>query len=362
MIENLNILAFADQLLERVNKLKEYFKFDDKNERLEEVNLLLADPKIWDKPQEALELGKEKSQLEAIVNVLAKVSEQVSENREFFAELGEDAELIAQNLQEQQQIIEDLEFKVMFDNPHDKSNCYIDFNAGSGGTEACDWADMLIRMYSKWAESKGFKVSEIDSLPGDVAGTKQATLYIEGEYAYGYLRTETGVHRLVRKSPFDANNKRHTSFASVFVHPEIDDSFEVDINPSDIKQDTYRSSGAGGQHVNKTESAVRITHIPTGIVVASQQSRSQHQNREICMRMLKSRLYELEMEKRQAEQRSIEDGKSDNSWGAQIRSYVLDDSRIKDLRTGVESTNPNAVLNGDLDKFIEAQLKMGIKA
>ncbi|RIY32202.1 peptide chain release factor 2 [Psittacicella melopsittaci] len=361
MLDNINIIAIADDLLARIASLKNYFAYDNKKERLEEVNLLLADPKVWDNPQNALELGKEKSSLEAVVNVLEQTQEQVEENKEFYTELGEEEALVYQNLMQVQQSIEELEFKVMFNNPHDRANCYIDFNAGSGGTEAQDWVDMLIRMYTKWAESHSFKVSEIDRLPGDTAGTKQCTLYIEGEYAYGYLRTETGVHRLVRKSPFDANNKRHTSFASVYVHPEIDDSFEVEINPADLKMDVYRSSGAGGQHVNKTESAVRITHIPTGIVVQSQQSRSQHQNREICMKQLKSRLYEMEMEKRRAEQQNLEENKSENAWGSQIRSYVLDDSRIKDMRTGVESSNPTAVLNGDLDKFIEAQLKLGVQ-
>ncbi|MFC6276220.1 peptide chain release factor 2 [Psittacicella hinzii] len=360
MLDNLNVLDLADELVARIEHLKEAFAYQDKAERLEEVNLRLADPKIWDNPQLALELGKEKSSLESIVQILDNAMQQTLENKEFFAELGEDQELVYSNLMQVQEEVASLEFKVMFSGANDHANCYIDFNAGSGGTESQDWVDMLMRMYIKWAESKGFKVSEIDRTPGDTAGTKQATLYLEGEYAFGYLRTETGVHRLVRKSPFDANNKRHTSFASVYVHPEIDDSFEININPADLKQDVYRSSGAGGQHVNKTESAVRITHIPTGIVVQSQQSRSQHQNREICMKQLKSRLYELEMNKRRAEQQEVADNKADNSWGSQIRSYVLDDSRIKDMRTGVESSNPTAVLNGDLDKFIEAQLKMGV--
>ncbi len=256
--------------------------------------------------------------------------------------------------------LEKLEFRRMFARETDACNAFLDIQAGSGGTEAQDWADMLLRMYLRWAETRGFKVEVIEVSPGEVAGIKSAALRIEGEFAFGWLRTETGVHRLVRKSPFDSGNRRHTSFASVFVAPEVDESFEVEINSSDLRVDTYRSSGAGGQHVNKTDSAIRITHIPTGIVVQCQNQRSQHQNRDTAMNQLRARLYEMEMQKRRAEQQVIEENKADIGWGSQIRSYVLDDSRIKDLRTGVETSNTQAVLDGDLDRFIEASLKQGL--
>ena len=253
-----------------------------------------------------------------------------------------------------------LEFRRMFNNPADPSNCFLDIQAGAGGTEACDWASMLLRQYLKYAERKGFKAELLEESEGDVAGIKSASIKIEGDYAYGYLRTETGVHRLVRKSPFDSSGGRHTSFASVFVYPEVDDSIEIDINPADLRIDTYRASGAGGQHINKTDSAVRITHLPTNIVVQCQNDRSQHKNRAEAMSMLKSRLYEAELRKRQAEQDKLEAGKSDVGWGHQIRSYVLDQSRIKDLRTNVEASNTQKVLDGDLDPFIEASLKQGV--
>lgn len=257
-------------------------------------------------------------------------------------------------------ILEDLEFRRMFSNPADPLNCFMDIQSGAGGTEAQDWASMLLRQYLHYGEHKDFKAEVLEISEGDVAGIKSVTIKFEGEYAYGLLRTETGVHRLVRKSPFDSSNGRHTSFASVFVYPEIDDSFEIDINPADLRIDTYRASGAGGQHVNKTDSAVRITHNPTGIVVQCQNDRSQHRNRAEAMQMLKSRLYELEMRNRLAEQQKLEDAKSDVGWGHQIRSYVLDQSRIKDLRTGVEISNTQKVLDGDLDPFITASLKQGI--
>ncbi|MHB0974300.1 MAG: peptide chain release factor 2 [Thiobacillus sp.] len=253
-----------------------------------------------------------------------------------------------------------LEFRRMFNNPADPSNCFVDIQAGAGGTEACDWASMLLRQYLKYAERKGFKAELLEESEGDVAGIKSASIKIEGDYAYGTLRTETGVHRLVRKSPFDSSGGRHTSFASVFVYPEVDDSIEVDINPADLRVDTYRASGAGGQHINKTDSAVRITHLPTNIVVQCQNDRSQHKNRAEAMSMLKSKLYEAELRKRQAEQDKLEAGKSDVGWGHQIRSYVLDQSRIKDLRTNVEASNTQKVLDGDLDMFIEASLKQGV--
>ncbi len=256
--------------------------------------------------------------------------------------------------------VADLEFRRMFSGEMDANNCYLDIQSGSGGTEAQDWAEMLLRMYMRWAESHGFKVEVIETSSGSVAGIKSATIEIKGDYAFGWLRTEIGVHRLVRKSPFDSNNGRHTSFAAVFVSPEIDDNVEIDINPSDLRIDTYRSSGAGGQHVNTTDSAVRITHEPTGVVVACQNERSQHANKDTAMKMLRAKLYELEMQKRMEKQQVVEDNKSDVGWGSQIRSYVLDDSRIKDLRTGVETFNTGAVLDGDLDQFIEASLKAGL--
>jgi peptide chain release factor 2 len=256
--------------------------------------------------------------------------------------------------------LETLEFRRMFSGEADAFNSFVDIQSGSGGTEAQDWAEMLLRMYTRWAEAQGFKLELVERSPGDVAGIKSATLKVSGEYAYGYLRTETGVHRLVRKSPFDSGNRRHTSFASVYAYPEIDESFEIDINPADLRVDTYRASGAGGQHVNRTDSAVRITHNPTGIVVQCQNDRSQHRNRAEAMSMLKARLYEAELQKRRQEQQTEEDSKSDIGWGSQIRSYVLDQSRIKDLRTSVETGNTQAVLDGSLNQFIEASLKAGL--
>jgi peptide chain release factor 2 len=257
-------------------------------------------------------------------------------------------------------IVADMEFRRMFSGEMDTANCFIDIQAGAGGTEACDWASILLRQYLKYCERKGFKTEILEESEGDVAGIKSATIKVEGEYAFGYLRTETGVHRLVRKSPFDSSNGRHTSFASLFVYPEVDDSIEIDVNPADIRVDTFRASGAGGQHINKTDSAVRMTHMPTGIVVQCQNDRSQHRNRDEAMKMLKSRLYEHELRKRMAEQQKLEDSKTDVGWGHQIRSYVLDQSRIKDLRTNVEISNTQKVLDGDLDAFIEASLKQGV--
>jgi peptide chain release factor 2 len=257
-------------------------------------------------------------------------------------------------------IVERLEFRRMFSNPADPSNCFIDIQAGAGGTEACDWAGMLLRQYLKYCERKGFKATMEDETPGEIAGIKSATIKVEGDYAFGHLRTETGVHRLVRKSPFDSAGGRHTSFASLFVYPEVDDSIEIDINPSDVRTDTFRASGAGGQHINKTDSAVRLTHIPTGIVVQCQDGRSQHSNRDVAWRRLRSRLYDHEMRKRMEEQQKLEDTKTDVGWGHQIRSYVLDQSRIKDLRTSVEISNTQKVLDGDLDAFIAASLKQGL--
>ena len=256
--------------------------------------------------------------------------------------------------------LERLEFRRMFDGEMDANNAFLDIQSGSGGTEAQDWAEMMLRMYLRWGEAKGFKTQLMEASAGDVAGIKSATIKFEGEYAFGWLRTETGVHRLVRKSPFDSGNRRHTSFSSVFVSPEIDDNIEIEINPADLRVDTYRASGAGGQHVNKTDSAVRLTHNPTGIAVQCQTERSQHQNRDNAMKLLRAKLYEMEMLKRNEEKQAMEDGKADIGWGSQIRSYVLDDARIKDLRTGVETRNTQAVLDGSLDQFIEASLKSGL--
>jgi peptide chain release factor 2 len=267
---------------------------------------------------------------------------------------------VAADLERFEKLVADLEFRRMFAGEMDPNNAFLDIQAGSGGTEAQDWAEMLERMYLRWGERRGFKTELIEESPGDVAGIKSATIRFEGEYAYGWLRTETGVHRLVRKSPFDSGNRRHTSFSSVFVSPEVDDTIDIEINPADLRTDVYRASGAGGQHVNRTESAVRITHVPSGIVVQCQTERSQHANRDRCMKQLRAKLYEMEMLKRNAEKQKLEDSKSDIGWGSQIRSYVLDQSRIKDLRTGVETGNPQAVLDGDLDMFIEASLKSGL--
>jgi len=300
-----------------------------------------------------------------VVLGLSQIQQNLTDSGELFEmareENDEDSLLsIADDVKDIEKRVAELEFRRMFSNPADPNNCFIDIQAGAGGTEACDWASMLLRQYLRYCERKGFKVEVLEETDGDVAGIRSASLKVEGEYAYGLLRTETGVHRLVRKSPFDSSGGRHTSFASLFVYPEVDDSIEIDINPADLRVDTYRASGAGGQHINKTDSAIRITHIPTGIVVQCQNDRSQHKNRAEAMSMLKSRMYEEELRKRQAEQQKLEDTKSDVGWGHQIRSYVLDNSRIKDLRTNVEIANTQKVLDGDLDVFIEASLKQGV--
>lgn len=325
----------------------------------------LEQPDVWNEPDRAQALGKERANLEAVVktiDVLDQGLEDVSglvdlaveaEDEETFAEAeAEAADLVSK--------LEGLEFRRMFSGDMDSSDCYIDIQSGSGGTEAQDWASMMLRMYLRWCEAHDFKAELIEVSDGDVAGIKGATIRVSGEYAYGWLRTETGVHRLVRKSPFDSGGRRHTSFASAFIYPEIDDSIEVDINPGDLRIDVYRASGAGGQHVNRTESAVRITHLPTNSVVQCQNDRSQHKNKAQAMKQLKAKLYELALQEQNAEKQTAEDGKSDIGWGSQIRSYVLDDSRIKDLRTGIENRNTQAVLDGDLDKFIEASLKSGL--
>jgi len=341
------------------------FDFDAKQIRLTELERQSEDPAIWNDPDRAQEMGREKKSLENIVHTLQSVDRQLRDTHELLqiAQEENDEETlqsIADDVAELDQALAGMEFRRMFSDPMDPNNCFVDIQSGSGGTEAQDWASMLERMYLRYCERRGLEVELLEESPGDVAGIKSATLKISGEYAYGYLRTETGVHRLVRKSPFDSGNRRHTSFASVFVYPEVDDSIEIDINPADLRVDTFRASGAGGQHINKTDSAVRITHIPTGIVVQCQSGRSQHRNRADAMTVLKSRLYEAELRKRNETKQAIEDSKTDIAWGHQIRSYVLDQSRIKDLRTNIEIGNTQAVLDGDLDTFIEASLKQGI--
>ncbi len=341
------------------------FDYGTKKERLAEVELELGESGVWDKPEYAQALGKERSDLELVVNTIEKLDSGLKDAKELL-ELARD-EADEEFLQSANKELADLterlvklEFRRMFSGEMDICNAYLDIQAGSGGTEAQDWAEMLLRMYLRWGEGKGFAVELAEVSAGDVAGIKSATIYVKGDYAFGWLRTETGVHRLVRKSPFDSGNRRHTSFASVFVSPEVDDKIVIDLNMADVRVDTYRSSGAGGQHVNKTDSAIRLTHLPTGIVVQCQSQRSQHKNKATAIKQLKAKLYELEELKRKESMQTIEDSKADIGWGSQIRSYVLDQSRIKDLRTGVENTSTGAVLDGDLDEFIEASLKMGL--
>jgi peptide chain release factor 2 len=341
------------------------FDYDRKAHRLTEVNATLENPNVWNDPKRAQELGREKRTLEQVVTLIDHLTSNLSDNTELYDMSkadGDEAGLAAieEDAAKQSAIVEGLEFRRMFSNPSDPLNCFLDIQAGAGGTEACDWAQMLLRQYLKYCERKGFKTEVMEESEGDVAGIKSATIKVEGDYAFGQLRTETGVHRLVRKSPFDSAGGRHTSFASVFVYPEVDDSIEIDINPADVRIDTFRASGAGGQHINKTDSAVRMTHLPTGIVVQCQNDRSQHRNRDEAWQMLRSRLFEHEMRKRMVEQQKLEDSKTDVGWGHQIRSYVLDQSRIKDLRTNVEVSNTQKVLDGDLDGFIAASLKQGL--
>ncbi|WP_148297155.1 peptide chain release factor 2 [Candidatus Sodalis pierantonius] len=352
-------------LSERIAVLRGYLDYDLKKERLEEVNAELEQPDVWNEPERAQVLGKERSSLEAIVETIDKLTqgmEDVSGLLELAVE--EDDEETFLETQSELDGLEaklgQLEFRRMFSGEYDSADCYVDIQAGSGGTEAQDWASMLLRMYLRWAESRGFKTEIIEESEGEVAGIKSVTVKVIGDYAYGWLRTETGVHRLVRKSPFDSGGRRHTSFSSAFVYPEVDDDIDIEINPADLRIDVYRASGAGGQHVNRTESAVRITHLPTNIVTQCQNDRSQHKNKDQAMKQLKAKLYEFELQKKNAEKQALEDTKSDIGWGSQIRSYVLDDSRIKDLRTGVETRNTQSVLDGDLDKFIEASLKAGL--
>jgi peptide chain release factor 2 len=341
------------------------FDYPGKRERLEEVRRELENPEVWSKPDQAQALGRERAQLEGVVDVLDGISRGLNDGRgllELAAEEDDEdtvAGITADTAAIEKQIA-DLEFQRMFSGAMDASNAFVDINAGQGGTEAQDWAEMLLRMYLRWMEAHGFGAEIIEASAGEVAGIKSATVHVTGPYAYGWLRTETGIHRLVRKSPFDSGNRRHTSFAGVFVSPEVDDEVDIEINPADLRIDVYRASGAGGQHVNRTESAVRITHNPTNTVVQCQNDRSQHKNKATAMKQLKAKLYELEMQQRRAKAQAIEDTKADIGWGNQIRSYVLDQSRIKDLRTGVEVGNTQAVLNGDLDQFIEASLKQGL--
>ncbi|MCT7357481.1 peptide chain release factor 2 [Thalassolituus pacificus] len=359
------ILETIKDLTARTDVLRGYLDYANKLERLEEVEQELSQGDVWDNPDRAQELGKERSALEHVVKTIDTLDTGLNDARDLLdMAVEEDDENAVDDIRAElaslQKELEVLEFRRMFSGELDPNNCYVEIQSGSGGTEAQDWANMMLRMYLRWIEAHGFKGELMEVAEGEVAGIKGATIRVEGEYAYGWLRTETGVHRLVRKSPFDSGNRRHTSFSSVFVSPEVDDDIDIEINPADLRIDVYRASGAGGQHVNRTESAVRITHLPTNIVTQCQNDRSQHKNKDQAMKQLKAKLYELEMQKRNAEAQALEDTKSDIGWGSQIRSYVLDDARIKDLRTGVETRNTQAVLDGDLDQFIEASLKKGL--
>ena len=341
------------------------FDYEDKQERLTEVRLELEDPAVWNDPERAQALGRERAGLELVVETIERMETALTDAADLLVmavDEGDEAtvDAVARDLVDFESQVANLEFRRMFSGDMDPKNAFLDIQSGSGGTEAQDWAEMLLRMYLRWGERRNFKTELMEVSPGEVAGIKSATIRFEGDYAFGWLRTETGVHRLVRKSPFDAGNRRHTSFAAVFVSPEIDDSVQIDINPADLRVDVYRASGAGGQHVNRTESAVRLTHLPTGLVTQCQNDRSQHKNKDQAMKQLKAKLYELEMQKRRETQQAVEDSKSDIGWGSQIRSYVLDQSRIKDLRTNLEIANTQSVLDGNLDPFIEASLKSGL--
>ncbi|MFD2642970.1 peptide chain release factor 2 [Pseudomonas japonica] len=359
------ILNTIKDLTERSESIRGYLDYDHKHDRLIEVNRELEDPNVWNKPEYAQGLGRERAMLAQVVETLDKLSGGLADCKDLLDMAVEEndegtVEDVVTELQNLEEHLAKLEFRRMFSGEMDMNNAYLDIQAGSGGTEAQDWANILLRMYLRWADKRGFDATIIELSEGEVAGIKGATVHIKGEYAFGWLRTEIGVHRLVRKSPFDSGARRHTSFSAVFVSPEIDDKVEIEINPSDLRIDTYRSSGAGGQHVNTTDSAVRITHVPTNTVVACQNERSQHANKDTAMKMLRAKLYELEMQKRNAASQALEDSKSDIGWGHQIRSYVLDDSRIKDLRTGVERSDCQKVLDGDLDQYLEASLKQGL--
>lgn len=365
MLEVNQIAQTLTDMQQRVAALRGFLDIDSKSERLEEVVRELELPSIWENAALAQALGRERVQLENVVHQLNDLTQSIVDLKALFALAREEAdESLFRELLDDVQKIESqvalLEFQRMFSGKMDQSNAFLDIQSGSGGTEAQDWAEMMLRMYLRWGEQHGFVTDLVECSAGDVAGIKSATIHFTGEYAYGWLRTETGVHRLVRKSPFDSGNRRHTSFASVFASPEVDDDIEIEINPADLRIDTYRASGAGGQHVNRTDSAVRITHEPTNTVVQCQNDRSQHKNKDQAMKQLRAKLYELEMQKKNAAQDALEATKSDIGWGSQIRSYVLDQSRIKDLRTGVETSNTQAVLDGALDQFIEASLKAGV--
>ncbi|MBV1930905.1 MAG: peptide chain release factor 2 [Porticoccaceae bacterium] len=354
-----------EDLQARTNVLRGYLDYDHKKDRLAEVELELGEPDVWNEPEQAQKLGKERAALELVVKTIETLDSGILETGELLELVVEenDAETLEEvesEIAELKARLEVLEFRRMFSGAMDANSAYLDIQSGSGGTEAQDWAEMLLRMYLRWGDDKGFETELIEVSPGDVAGIKSATVQFKGEFAFGWLRTETGVHRLVRKSPFDSGSRRHTSFAAVFVSPEIDDDIDIDVSKSDVREDTYRASGAGGQHVNKTDSAVRMTHLESGVVVQCQSERSQHQNRDKCWKMLKAKLYELEELKRKESAQAVEDNKSDIGWGSQIRSYVLDDSRIKDLRTNIETHNTQQVLDGGLDRFIEASLKAGL--
>ncbi|MBP7661534.1 MAG: peptide chain release factor 2 [Burkholderiaceae bacterium] len=364
--ERLNALAsLITDLRNRVLELRGYLDFDVKRTRLIEVDRALEAPDVWEDAKRAQDLGREKKLLDGVVQRILELESGLADADELFEiarSEDDDSTLVSveEDVHKLEALVADLEFRRMFSNPADPSPCFMEIQAGAGGTEAQDWAQMLLRQYLRYCERKGFKAEVLEETEGDTAGIKGASLKVEGEYAYGYLRTETGVHRLVRKSPFDSSGGRHTSFASVYVYPEVDDSIQIDINPADLRIDVYRASGAGGQHVNKTESAVRITHLPTNIVVQCQNDRSQHRNKDEAFKMLRARLFEFELRKRRAEQDKVEASKTDIGWGHQIRSYVLDNSRIKDLRTNVEISNTKSVLDGDLDPFIFASLKQGV--
>ena len=353
------------ELTERLSVLSDHLELEEKQDRLEEVKLELENPDVWSNPEKAQSLGKERVQLDNLCETFSKSNSILSDAKELLemAESENDVDTVnglLTDLDKTENLISKYEFERMFSGEMDRNSAYLDIQSGSGGTEAQDWAEMILRMYLRWGDKHNFNVKLMEVSAGDVAGIKSATIHFDGEYAFGWLRSEIGIHRLVRKSPYNANGKRHTSFSSVFVSPEIDDNIEIVIDPSELRIDTYRASGAGGQHVNKTESAVRITHLPTSTVVQCQDGRSQHANKDQAMKQLKSKLYELEMQKRNSEKQDVEDLKSDIGWGHQIRSYVLDQSRIKDLRTGIESSNTQDVLDGNLDQFIVASLKAGL--
>ena len=353
------------ELTERLSVLSDHLELEEKQDRLEEVKLELENPDVWSNPEKAQSLGKEKVQLDNLCETFSKSNSILSDAKELLemAESENDVDTVnglLTDLEKTENLISKYEFERMFSGEMDRNSAYLDIQSGSGGTEAQDWAEMILRMYLRWGDKHNFKVKLMEVSAGDVAGIKSATIHFDGEYAFGWLRSEIGIHRLVRKSPYNANGKRHTSFSSVFVSPEIDDDIEIVIDPSELRIDTYRASGAGGQHVNKTESAVRITHLPTSTVVQCQDGRSQHANKDQAMKQLKSKLYELEIQKRNSEKQDVEDLKSDIGWGHQIRSYVLDQSRIKDLRTGIEISNTQDVLDGNLDQFIVASLKAGL--